>query len=235
MNVAVLLRYVDLKNENDPYWNLRYYIMHDYKLLADKYQVGMIAIMSEYGLDEICSVCDGLIIPGSGTNVNPKYWGGEDRPNQDAPDEYALDSKVIAKFYEAGKPIFGICGGHQGLNIFFGGSLRPLKDKDAHYDRKNHIHPINIEKDSFVYDVFGKERVVTNSLHGKCIDRLAPNLRCVAKSDDGEIEAIEWREKNIFGTQWHPEQTLHGMGDAIEHKFFENFLKSCEECKAKRS
>ena len=51
----------------------------------------------------------------------------------------------------------------------------------------------------------------------------------------GEIEAIEWKEKNIFGTQWHPEQTLHGMGDAIEHKFFENFLKRCEECKAKRS
>ena len=233
MNIAVLLRYVDLKKEDDKFWNHRYYIMHDYKILADTYGVGMIAIMSEYGLDEICGVCDGLIIPGSATNINPKYWGGEDRPTEGAPDEYALDAKVIEKFYKAGKPIFGICGGHQGLNVFFGGSLRALADKDAHYDRVNKIHPVNIEKDSFVYDVFGKTRAIVNCHHGLCSDRLAPVFRCVAHSDDGEIEAIEWKEKNIFATQWHPEQTLHGAGDPMEHKFFENFLKRCEECQTK--
>jgi len=41
-------------------------------------------------------------VPGSGTNINPKYWGGEDCPSNGNPDEYALDSKVIEKFYEAG-------------------------------------------------------------------------------------------------------------------------------------
>ena len=88
-------------------------------------------------------------------------------------------------------------------------------------------------KDSFVYDVFGKTRAIVNCHHGLCIDRLAPVFRCVARSDDGEIEAIEWKEKNIFATQWHPEQTLHGAGDPMEHKFFENFLKRCEECQTK--
>ena len=233
MNIAVLLRYVDLKKENDRFWNQRYYIMHDYKLLADKYGVGMVAIMSEYGLDEICGVCDGLIVPGSGTNINPKYWGGEDCPSNGNPDEYALDSKVIEKFYEAGKPIFGICGGHQALNVFFGGSLRHVANSAAHYDKESCTHPINIEKDSFVWDVFKKERAITNCHHGLCVDRIASNFKCVARTDDGEIEAIEWKEKNIFATQWHPEQTLHGLGDALEHKFFENFLKRCDECRTK--
>lgn len=233
MNIATLLRYVDLKQDNS-YWNQRYYIMNDYKLIADRYKVGMIAIMSEYGLDEICRNCDGLLVPGSATDINPKYWGGKDDPTVGEVDEYYLDAKVIQKFYEAGKPIFGICGGHQVLNIYFGGSIRHLKDPEHHYDKLTSTHPINIVKGSFVYDVFGAERAVVNCHHGWCIDTLAPDLKCVATTDDGENEAIEWREKNIFATQWHPEQTFHGRGDAIEQKFIENFLKRCEERRMSR-
>lgn len=230
MNIAVLLRYLDMRRPNDPYWNYRYYILNDYKLMTDKYKIGMVAIMSEFGLDEICRACDGLIVPGSGANINPKYWGGEDIP-EDRPDEYYLDSQVMQKFYEAGKPIFGVCGGHQDINVFLGGSIRRLHDLDKHYDKESCTHPINIEKGSFVWDVFGKERAISNSHHSYCIDRLAPDLRSVATTDDGENEAVEWKEKNIFATQWHPEQVFHGRGDPIEFKFFENFFKRCEEVK----
>lgn len=233
MNVATLLRYVNMKKGDGYFWNDRYYIMQDYKILADKYKVGMFAVMSEYGLDEICNACDGLFVPGSGANINPKHWGGNDDPSGDPMNEYALDYQVIRKFYEAGKPIFGICGGLQGINVFLGGSLKRVPALDDHYDKETSTHPVNVERDSFVWDVFGKERVVINSHHGMCIDTIAPDLRCVAATDDGVIEAVEWKEKNIFATQWHPEQTLHGRGDAIEHKFFENFLKRCEEVRVK--
>ena len=230
MTIAVLLRYMDMKKGPDYFWNERQYILHDYKIMADKYKIGMCAVMSEHDLDKICGICDGLIIPGSGANVNPKYWGGPDVPSP-GPDEYALDSQVIKKFYEAGKPMFGICGGHQSLNVFFGGSLRKVADLNNHYDKETSTHPVNIVKGSFVYDVFGTERTVINSHHGMCIEKLAPDLSCVATADDGENEAVEWKEKNVFATQWHPEQTLHGRGDPIEHKFFENFFKRCEECR----
>ena len=39
MNVATLLRYVDLKNGDA--WDHRYYIMHDYNIFANKYKIGM--------------------------------------------------------------------------------------------------------------------------------------------------------------------------------------------------
>ena len=233
MNVATLLRYMDMKKGDEYYWNYRYYILHDYKIMAEKYKIGMYAIMSEYGLDEICNACDGLFVPGSGANINPKYWGGEDDPTNDHGDEFALDYKVIKKFYEAGKPIFGICGGFQGLNVFLGGSIKLIPDLPNHYDTVSATHPINVERDSFVWDVFGKERVITNSHHSYCIDKLAPDLRSVATTDDGVIEAIENKERTVFATEWHPEQTLHGRGDPIEHKFFENFLKRCEEVRFK--
>ena len=226
MNIAVTLRYVQI-GQSGP-WKDRYYILNDYYLMAKKFGVGMIAVMSEYGIEEICKNCDGLIIPGSGTATDPRYYG---RPPLETPpvvDEYALDAKLIKYFYEAGKPIFGICGGEQSLNVYFGGKIDSMPDPKNH--SSDNTHYINIEKGSFVYDVFGKERALVNNYHAMWTDEVAPDLKVVASTDDGIVEALEWKEKNVFATQWHPEQSFH-CGDPIENKFFENFFKRCEEKK----
>ena len=69
--------------------------------------------------------------------------------------------------------------------------------------------------------------ISVNSHHGWAIDRLAPNLRVVARSKkDNVIEAVEDKERRIFATQWHPELSYR-MGDPIEKKFFENFIRLC--------
>ena len=146
-------------------------------------------------------------------------------------DEYALDAKIIRAFYEAKKPIFGICGGEQALNVFFGGTLAKVPDLTAHYDRESATHMINVTEGSFVMDVFGKSRVLVNSHHSWWTDRLAPDFTVAAATDDGVTEAIAWKKAGIFATQWHPEQTFHRGAplDPIEHTFFENFLRLCEE------
>ena len=228
MNVATILRYLDTKANG--YWDQRYYIMNDYKLLANKYGVGMMAIMSEEAIPAAVAACDGLFVPGSGKNVDPAYYGGAPLDPPNVVDEYALDSKIIRAFYEAGKPIFGICGGQQAINVFFGGTLAKVPDLDAHYDKETATHMINVAPDSFVMDVFGKPRVLVNSHHSWRIDRLAPNFTVAATTDDGVIEAIEWKEAGVFATLWHPEQTFHRGAplDPIEHKFIENFLARCE-------
>ena len=228
MNVATILRYLDTKANG--YWDQRYYILNDYKLLANKYGVGMMAIMSEEVIPAAVAACDGLFVPGSGKSIDPAYYGGAPLDPPNVVDEYALDSKIIRAFYEAGKPIFGICGGQQAINVFFGGTLAKVPDLDAHYDKETATHMINVAPDSFVMDVFGKPRVLVNSHHSWRIDRLAPNFTVAATTDDGVIEAIEWKEAGVFATLWHPEQTFHRGAplDPIEHKFFENFLALCE-------
>lgn len=228
MVIATTLRYVDLKAGGA--WDNRMYIMHDYLLMARRYGVGLMAVMAEQDIDRLCECCDGLIIPGSGTDINPKYWGGEPMEKPQIVDEYYLDAYLLKRFFEAGKPIFGICGGHQAINVFLGGNIRKMADPGGHYDKETKSHPINIVKGSFVYDVFGKERATVNCYHGWEIGKLAPDLKCVATTDDGVIEAVEWRERNIYATQWHPEQSFH-TGDPVENNFFANFLKRCEECK----
>lgn len=228
MNVATILRYVDTKGGG--HFDHRYYIMNDYKLMADRYGVGMLAIMSEEAIAGAVAVCDGLFVPGSSTDIDPKYYGGEPFDPPQLVDEYALDAKIIKAFYEAGKPIFGICGGHQALNIFFGGTIAKVPDPDNHYDRESATHEIRVVEGSFVHDVFGAPRALVNSHHAWWTDRLAPVFRVAAETDDGIVEAIEWREADIYATQWHPEQTFHRGAplDPIEHRFFENFLARCQ-------
>ena len=90
------------------------------------------------------------------------------------------------------------------------------------------MHDITVKPYSFVYDVYGKERVTVNSHHGGGVDTLGTGLEVVAVCDDGVIEAYENKEKNIYAVLWHPEQSFHD-GDEMEHRFFENFLKICEQ------
>ena len=228
MNIATTLRFINFKNGGP--WERRFYIMHDYHLMAEKFGVGLYAVMSHHEIDKICELCDGLIIPGSGTNIDPSYYGKEpfDEPNE--VDEYSLDAMLIDAFVKAGKPVFGICGGLQAINVYLGGTLKKLDDYLVHQNGDEKRHEVSIEPGSFVYEVFGRERATVNCYHNWEIERLAPSLTAVAKTDDGVIEAVECKEKHIFATQWHPEQVFH-TGDPIEERFFANFLALCGKLK----
>lgn len=237
MIIAILLRYTN-RGEGG-HWDHIYHMQHDYELMARKFGVGLVAIVTETDAEKIVDICDGLIMPGSPNMIHPKYYGKEPTEddlrilNSSPIDEYGYDSKIIDMFVKAGKPIFGVCGGFLALNVYFGGTRETVNVNYSHglpgaSDRK--MHDITVERDSFVYDVFGKERVFVNSHHRGGIGRLGEGLRAVALCDDGVIEAYENREKKIFATQWHPEQSFH-VGDEIEQKFFENFIKICKECK----
>ena len=222
-------------------WRLTGYLV----LMAQHFKVGLVSIGTEYDYERVVQACDGLIVPGSPINIDPTYYGGEPFDPPEKYDEYALDRRVIAAFADAGKPMLGICGGIQALNVFFGGTLKRVKDlrgdrfSEPHktvieaVDRygnpvKYSTHPIEVEEDSFVYDVFGKRNVTVNTYHGWAVDRPAPGFRVVARSLDGIVEAIEWKERRIFGTQWHPELCFR-MGDEVERKLFENFLNLCAD------
>lgn len=228
MNLATVLRYCDL--EDGSIWSQRYYIMHDYKLMADMYKIGLNAIMTEFDFEAICEKCDGLIITGSASNIDPSYYG---RPPFETPqpvDEYAFDRKLMDYFIENKKPIFGVCGGLQDLNVYFGGTLKKIEDTDKHHNAEKRNHVISIKENSFVYNVFKSTSATVNSHHAWAIDNLAPGLDAVATAEDGIIEAVECKEKNLFAAQWHPEQSFQ-REDIIENKFFENFISCCNKNK----
>ena len=115
----------------------------------------------------------------------------------------------------------------QALNIYFGGSLGYVTNDDTRPHYKT-VHNINIKKDSFLYDAFEAEKANINSYHVMCIDKLAPDFKVVATSDEGIIEAIEHKGKKIFGFQWHPEMTF--TENSAEERLFKNFVELCKKC-----
>lgn len=224
MRLAILPRHYNL-NKDGYSFNHKRYVNYDYELMANKFGVGLCAIMSPYDIEDFCSVCDGLIIPGSGNKVDPKYYGGEPMNPPSVYNDFALDIKVIDCFVKNNKPVLGICAGLQAINIYFGGTIGCIRDDDLkpHYGT---VHGVNIDKDSFAYDALGTEKTNINSFHVRHINNLAKDLKVVAKSDDGIIEAVQHKEKNIFGFQWHPEVSMRDE-NAPEHKIFEKFIEIC--------
>ena len=207
--------------------------------MARKYGIGLVAIMTEYDVERVADICDGLILPGSPNMIHPKHYGMEPTEREQKildcciVDEFAYDKKIIDIFVKQDKPIFGICGGFLELNVYFGGT-RTYVNKDYSHGlpsaKERRMHDITVKEGSFVWDVFGKERVSVNSHHGGGIGRLAECFDAVAVCDDGVIEAIEHKYKPIYAVLWHPEQSFH-VGDELEHKFFENFLNICRKNK----
>ena len=66
---------------------------------------------------------DGLLLAGGG-DVDPAFYGEENTASNGIDrvrDEAEL--QLCERFADQGKPILGICRGHQLLNVYFGGSL----------------------------------------------------------------------------------------------------------------
>ncbi len=177
----------------------------------------------------IIEFLDGIIISG-GSDINSLYYN-ENQIEELGKYYNQRDSFELALCKEATrykKPVLGICRGLQIINIGFGGTLyqdilKQTTSKIRHYndDYDNCEHFINIVENSFLYDASQTNRMVVNSIHHQAIKKLGENLTVIASADDGIIEAIENKEQNIYGVQFHPERDLE---NEFYKKIFKNFI-----------
>ncbi len=214
------------------------YVHHDYhKSVAAN---GGIPIILPYISPEIAIetlvLCDGIILSG-GEDIDPKLYGqdphrhlGPITPERDIAEiamvKYALDNNI---------PLLAICRGVQILNVALGGSLiqdipSQVKEPIQHsqkIDRSRETHWVTINTDSKLFEIVGSERVRVNSLHHQAIDKVANDLRVVAQSSDGLVEAVEYIHPTTFtvGVQWHPE-SMANTNDEMNNVFKE-FINSC--------
>ena len=160
---------------------------------------------------------DGLMLTGGG-DINPLY-GNEDpipalKDVDAARDQFDLTLVKLAADRQI--PIFGICRGHQIINMAFGGTnyqdiytqheQPPLKHSQT-ISREFGSHRVNIVKNSTLYSVIGEDSITVNSYHHQAIKDIAPGFRVTAASADGIIEAMEGMPGHrIFSVQWHPEK-----------------------------
>ena len=198
----------------------RAYVNDDYIQALEK--AGGVPILLPVVNHEECILtqiesCSGLLFPG-GQDIHPKYYANEAHfPLEDVNsrvDEYQL--KLIRSALESGKPILGICRGHQLLNVACGGTL--LQDLSEAPDRcLNHsqngeqneiMHQVRTSSGSPLEHLLGSEFWV-NSNHHQVIRDVGAGLTVIATAPDGVIEAVLMRNRDfVLGVQWHPEKMV---------------------------
>ena len=210
MILAIVERFENIKEEAP--FNNRYYLTEYYKKIFDELDVLLFPIVSDKNLKTVCNICDGLIVTGSCIDINPSYYNEESIKGKKYDiDEFKLDKATVELFSNAHKPILGICGGLQSINVYFGGSLN---QNINNHDLNDKLHKINIKENTFLYEIYNSETYV-NSFHHQSVKEVANGFNVSAKAEDGTIEAIE--KDNIVGVQWHPER----VNDLL---FFRHFI-----------
>lgn len=165
---------------------------------------------------------DGLLLPG-GDDVDPRQYGQEMAGAVDPdPALDALQLSVIDRFYRAGKMIFGICRGHQLLNVYFGGTLiQDLKNGKLHdWDEgksSDKAHETRALSGSWLEKIYG-EKFPTNSAHHQAVDRLGKGLTVDQYALDGIIEGMHHESGHVYSVQWHPERMClkHQRDDTVD-------------------
>ena len=177
---------------------------------------------------------DGLLMPG-GWDVNPARYGKERIPQETIDDDLdALQFETLDRFLAAGRPVFGICRGHQLLNIVFGGTLiQHLPGAENHTSLptgEDNAHRTLNEPGSFAERIYGAECTV-NSSHHQGVERLGKGFRAVMRSEDGVVEALEHESLPVWSVQWHPERMCfrHKRNDTEDGSLvLRFFLDQCQ-------
>ena len=187
---------------------------------------------------------DGLLLQG-GADMSPQsygevplnpLWAGDE-----IRDQYEIE--LFHEFVSQGKPVFGICRGHQVINVALGGTLyqdiatqRP--DGGSHRDENRydaHFHDMRILQGTWLARVYpGVEVKLVNTIHHQAVKGLGEGLVVEAVSEpDGMVEAMRWEGHSfVVGVQWHPEFMDPSDPNLIDSKpLLRAFLAACEQRK----
>ncbi len=187
-------------------------------------------------INQYISIINGLVVTGGDFDIDPRIYGQKilspkvstkkNRTNF----EFKLTEIALKK----NKPVLGICGGQQLINVIFGGTLiqhipDALDTKINHEQtnpRNEASHFVNIKKKTKLYEIVKSEKMFVNSAHHQAVDKVGKKLIASAFSDDGLIEGIESKEFSYcIGIQWHPEFLI----DKKDIYIFKSLINSAKE------
>ena len=154
--------------------------------------------------------CDAIVIPGTSKL-------------------YDYDRYIYQYAQELGIPVLGICGGMQLMGIANNHKDYLVKiNSNVNHNIKDeeYVHNVVIKKDSHLYDILGKNKILVNSRHSMCLNNIEDFI-ISSYSEDGIIESIESKSGNIIGVQWHPEANYDS--DENSQKIFKYLIKACKK------
>jgi putative glutamine amidotransferase len=183
---------------------------------------------------ELLHRIDGLLITGSGPDLDPRLYG--ERPTARfvimSRERAGFELGLAKKAMKNDRPILGICGGLQLLNVAMGGSLiqdiaSQIRGALTHRQETAATrvsHPVRITRGTRLYKILRTEGLKVNSSHHQAPKTIAPGWVVNAVAPDGIIEGLESpRHRFAIGVQWHPEFLY--QKDEASRRLFKAFLK----------
>jgi putative glutamine amidotransferase len=185
-------------------------------------------------VNSVADGLDGILLPGSDSDVDPLRYGHQPHPKLGAvhPIKDETDLLLIEAAERKQIPVFAICFGMQVLNVSRGGTL--IQDIESQWPnaikheqgapRDRASHRIGLAPETKLSTIAQVETLAVNSHHHQGIETLGANLIATAWSSDGIIEALEdpRPERFVMAVQWHPE---HGWErDPVSRRLFEAFV-----------
>ena len=137
-------------------------------------------------------------------------------PGPGYPKDAGVCKEVVRKLQ--GKiPILGVCLGHQAVCAAFGAKITYAK-KQMHGKQSQ----IKVDTETLLFSGCSQS-ILAARYHSLAVDEktLPDVFEILARTEDGEIMAMQHKEYPLIGIQFHPESiyTDHGK------KMIENFLK----------
>lgn len=186
-----------------------------------KYRVALYDFGVKYNIErELCKRgCEVTVIPGN-TSADEALTGGYDGYMlSNGPGDPAENTEIVAnlkKLLASGKPIFGICLGHQLLSLAIGAATTKLK-----YGHRGVNHPVK--------DIDTDRTYITSQNHGYAVvaETVDPKLARVryVNLNDGTVEGLEHIDKPVFTVQYHPEVCPGPMDTSY---LFDLFIQNIE-------
>ena len=121
----------------------------------------------------------------------------------------------------------GICAGFNNILRALGGDVIVDKTKIHDIYDKNYRHKIEIEKDTELYKLVGKEEIDVNSIHSMIATKesVEPYAKISSYSKDGLVESFELPNKKfVMGIKWHSELLLN---EKYIDDLFKKFISNC--------
>jgi anthranilate synthase component II len=135
-------------------------------------------------------------------------------PGPGRPEDAGVSVEVIRRFGPR-TPVLGVCLGHQGIGIAFGGAvirapqLMHGKVSSVQHDGRGVFRGVS-------------QPFVAGRYHSLIVGDPAPEaLEVAARTDDGTIMAVRHKQFPIHGVQFHPESVLTGEGKQLLKNFLE--------------
>ncbi|MGE5538155.1 MAG: glutamine-hydrolyzing carbamoyl-phosphate synthase small subunit [Gemmatimonas sp.] len=125
---------------------------------------------------------------------------------------------TIRKLVDSGKPLFGICLGHQMLALALGGTTKKMAN-----GHRGANHPVK--------DLGTGKVEITSQNHGfEVVEESLPKTVVVTHRSlfDGGVEGLEVKGKPVFSVQYHPEAS---PGPEDSQYLFERFVRLMEKDK----